>query len=177
MHKVDSIDRRRSVTLIGMAGVGKSTIGHLLAQRLGRAFVDTDDLIRGATGQSLQSLIQQNGLDGFLAKEAEVIGSMAISDMIIATGGSAVYGETAMAHLKQHSWVVWLQQDQSTIIERIGHLPGQRGLAMRRGQSIADVIVERNPLYARYEDFSIQCGDQSPEAIVDAIIDSLKLVH
>jgi len=169
MHNLPSSDRRRSVTLIGMAGVGKSTVGQLLAQRLGRQLIDTDDQIRQATGQSLQALIQSLGLDSFLKKEDAVISSLVISDAVIATGGSVIYGKAAMAHLKLNSWVVWLQQDSAMLKQRIGDSPQQRGLAIRPGQSIEDVIAERAPLYALYADEVIHCGSQSPEEIVEAI--------
>jgi shikimate kinase len=174
MDKSQSMDHRRSVALIGMAGVGKSTVGRLLAERLGRTFIDTDDLIREATGQSLQSLIEDFGLAAFLEKEAEVFGSMEISDEIIATGGSAVYGQAAMEHLKRDSWVVWLQQDQAMLIDRIGGSPHERGLAMRPGQSLENVIAEREPLYAQYADIVIHCRDGGPLEMVEAIRHSLK---
>ncbi|MGZ0708232.1 shikimate kinase [Coraliomargarita sp. W4R53] len=174
MDSVGPVDRRRSVSLIGMAGVGKSTVGRLLAERLKRTFVDTDDLIRDSTGQRLQSVIDNVGLDGFLTQEAEVIGAMEISDVIIATGGSAVYGATAMAHLKRHSWIVWLRQDKQTLIERIGDSLHARGLVMRVGQIFDDVIEERDPLYAKYQDVVIQFGDRSLEQIVEVICRSLK---
>jgi len=174
MYNLESIDRRRSVTLIGMAGVGKSTTGRLLATSLGLAFVDTDDCIREATGQSLQSLIEDVGLAAFLEKEAEVIGSLQMSAAIIATGGSAVYGQTAMEHLKRLSWIVWLQQDGTTLKQRIGDTPHERGLAMRPEQSVDDVISEREPLYAQYADVVISCGRKRPEELVEAILHSLK---
>jgi len=104
MHSRD----KKNVALIGMPGVGKSTIGVLLAKQLGYSFLDTDILIQAAEGKTLQQLIQKSGISGFCDLEEEYILSVSVNSHVIATGGSVVYGKAAMGHLKADSVVIHL---------------------------------------------------------------------
>ncbi len=145
-----------TIVLIGMAGVGKTTVGRALAQRLGCPFVDTDDLIRGETGQALIEIIQARGEKAFLDLEAGVISRIDMSrSVIVATGGSAVYSATAMAYLKRYGTIVELRaaaSDIRTWITDISH----RGIIGLAGKTLEELYEERTVLYARYADHVIE---------------------
>ncbi len=98
----------KNIILIGMPGVGKSTVGVVLAKRLGYSFVDADLVIQSWEGKLLHEIIEERGVEGFWMLEEAVGESMDVRRTVIATGGSAVYGENAMAHYKQIGTVVYL---------------------------------------------------------------------
>ena len=112
-----------NVILIGMPGVGKSTLGVLLAKTLGFGFVDTDLLIQAQEGQLLRELIGSLGSQGFLDLEESLCATLALSQTVVATGGSVVYGPKAMAHLKALGTVVYLKLDYEPLAPRVGNLP------------------------------------------------------
>ncbi len=139
------------ITLIGMAGSGKSTIGMALAKYMDYAFMDTDYLIESAYGTDLQSVADALPGDAFLDMEERFICSLRASRTIIATGGSVVYREAAMKHLHSMGPVVCLDASLETIQKRIALNP-QRGLVIAPGQTIADLYAERMALYTKYAD-------------------------
>lgn len=139
------------ITLIGMAGSGKSTIGMALAKYMDYAFMDTDYLIESAYGTDLQSVADALPGDAFLDMEERFICSLRASRTVIATGGSVVYRESAMKHLHSMGPVVCLDASLETIQKRIALNP-QRGLVIATGQTIADLYAERIALYTKYAD-------------------------
>ena len=142
------------ISLIGMAGVGKSTIGLALARELGWAFVDSDHIIEALYGTRLQTVTDELGKEAFLDVEDGVVSSLRLQRAVIATGGSVVYRERCMRHLQGLGPVVHLDAPLEIVEERIARNP-QRGLAIAPGQSIADIFHEREPLYPRY--CSLRC--------------------
>lgn len=161
-----------NIVLIGMPGAGKSTVGVILAKALNYDFVDTDLLIQKKTGEKLYETIQKKGLDEFLKIENEVLYGLNISHTVIATGGSAVFGEKAMCHLKEIGTVVYLKLGCTEIVRRIDNIT-TRGIAMKPGKTMEDVYNERTPLYERYGDIVID-GETSLERVVEKIITELK---
>ena len=139
------------ITLIGMAGSGKSTISMALAKYMDYAFMDTDYLIESAYGTDLQSVADALPGDAFLDMEERFICSLRASRTVIATGGSVVYRESAMKHLHSMGPVVCLDASLETIQKRIALNP-QRGLVIAPGQTIADLYAERMALYTKYAD-------------------------
>ena len=137
------------IILIGMAGVGKSTIGLALARELGWAFVDSDFILEALYGTRLQTVTDALGKDAFLDVEDGVVASLRLQRAVIATGGSVVYRERCMRHLQRLGPVVYLDAPLEVIEERIARNP-QRGLAIAPGQSIADIFHEREHFYQRY---------------------------
>ena len=111
-----------NITLIGMPTSGKSTVGVILAKILGMDFVDTDLIIQRKAGKRLANIIAEDGLEGFLSLEEEVCAELEAENTVIATGGSVVYGEKAMAHLKDISHVVYLEIDYETLEKRLHHV-------------------------------------------------------
>lgn len=174
-HRQDQRDRGKSrdrdksnVVLIGMPGAGKSTAGVVLAKRLGYEFQDCDLVIQRETGQRLSEIIEASGHEGFLATEDRIIAAMNVSHHVIATGGSAVYGAAAMAHLRKTGAVVYLRLSFDSIEQRLGDLT-DRGVAMRDGQTLLDLYEERVPLYERYADLVIECEDLKLREVVATI--------
>ena len=154
-----------NIVLIGMPGAGKSTVGVVLAKRKGWRFLDSDLLIQDTHGALLHELISEYGTEGFLKIEEEVNASIETSHAVIATGGSAIYGEKAMGHLREIGTVVYLQLSCDAIRERLGDLD-ERGVALREGQTLDDLYRERIPMYERYADVTINCENQSIREIV-----------
>ena len=137
---------KRNITLIGMPGAGKSTVGVVLAKVLGYCFVDSDLLIQEQTGKLLHELITELGDEGFLELENRVNAGLAADRSVIATGGSAVYGEEAMEHLREISTVVYLRLSCGSLKERLGDLH-ERGVVLKPGQTLEDLMAARTPLY------------------------------
>ena len=159
-----------NIILIGMPGAGKSTIGVLLAKTMGMSFCDTDLVIQKNTGQRLQQIIDRDGLDAFLKAEEEAICSLECENTVIATGGSAVLSHAAMAHLKAKGRCVYLSISLEECIRRIRNIK-TRGIAVRKGQTLQDVYLEREPLYRQYADRTVDCAGKSAEEIVSVIAD------
>ena len=139
-----------NIVLIGMPGAGKSTLGVVLAKVLGYDFIDSDIEIQHATGQTLPRLIERYGREGFLDIEADVNAALAPErKSVIATGGSVIYRERAMEHLRSIGRVVYLRVPCEELERRI-HALEARGVAMAEGMTLRDLFAERAPLYERY---------------------------
>ena len=164
--------KNQNITLIGMAGAGKSTLGVLLAKALGYDFVDTDILIQQKHKRLLQEIIDEDGIDTFLAIEEEVLSELKTERSIIATGGSAVYSEKAMTTLKEHSTVVYLSVPYEEIVSRVKNI-ATRGIVLKQGNSLKDAFDERLPLYERYADIIADCSQKDIEATLSEIINQL----
>lgn len=163
---------RSNVILIGMPGVGKSTVGVLLAKQLGLSFHDTDIGIQAAQGRSLQAIIDQDGEARFREVEERSVLALACSRHVIATGGSVVYSRRAMAHLGAMGAIVHLELDAERLMLRLSNLK-TRGVLRAPGQTIADLCRERQPLYRRYAHLRIDCRDRTPDSLVTCIVAQL----
>ena len=165
----------KNITLIGMPGAGKSTLGVVLAKRRGLRFVDTDLLIQEGSGRLLSQIIEQDGLDAFLDYENKVLAGLECTGHVISTGGSACYGAEAMAHLKAMSTVVYIDIPLDEMLRRLGDLV-KRGVAIRPGLTIQDVYEERKPLYEKYADIVFTSGRMSTREAVESL-DELLTQH
>lgn len=157
-----------NLILIGMPGAGKSTIGVLLAKALGMKFIDTDLIIQEREDTLLQRIIEEKGMEAFLKVEEQAILSISGDLMIIATGGSAVYSEKAMKHLKELGTIVYLNQHYKLLEKRIRNIK-TRGIAMGKNKTLKDVYWERKPLYEKYADFTVNGRGKTVEKIVEII--------
>lgn len=167
------IKENRNVILIGMPGVGKTTVGVLLAERLGFAFMDTDITIQIREKRRLQDIIDMEGLEAFRRVEERAILSIAVHAHVIATGGSVVYSKKAIRHLRSGGTVCHLDADTHCLLSRIDNLE-DRGIAMAPGQSIASLHAERHALYVQSAHFSIDTGDKTPAQVVKSVIHTLQ---
>ena len=157
-----------NIILIGMPASGKSTVGVILAKLLACDFIDTDLLIQRRTGLRLSEIIQTRGLDAFLAAEEAACLSLSADNSVIATGGSVVYSDAAMRHLKGLGTVVYLAVDYEALLSRLHDVRG-RGVVLRPGQSLMDLYAERVPLYRSYADMTVSEGNGSLEETVQAV--------
>lgn len=158
------ISQRTNVVLIGMPGSGKSTVGVVLAKQTGRGFIDTDLVIQAMRGQTLQQIVDTEGYEALRQAEEDALLSLDVTNLVIATGGSAVYSYAGMAHLKTLGTVVFLEVDLPALEARVGDF-SQRGIAMRPDQSFADLFEERVRLYRRFADLTVSAGDSTHEAV------------
>ena len=166
----------RNIVLIGMPGSGKSTVGVILAKLTSRNFIDTDVLIQTKQGRSLQNIVDRQGYLALRAIEERALLDLNCRDHVIATGGSAVYSQSAMAHLKSSGIVVFLNVSLDTLISRV-HDFETRGLAKRPDQSMTDLFAERSSLYRQYADITIECLTFSHEEVCARIIDEMKRMN
>lgn len=162
----------KNITLIGMPGAGKSTIGVILAKTLLYDFTDTDLTIQKKTGKSLCALLEEKGTDGFLQLENDIICEESFKDCVIATGGSAVYGKEAMEKLRSISTVIFLDVDVEELEKRLSNIK-TRGVAMKKGTTVRELYAERLPYYKKYADITLNCKNLSAEECVDRIVEKL----
>ncbi|MBQ3386987.1 MAG: shikimate kinase [Eggerthellaceae bacterium] len=151
-----SIPASSNLILIGMPSAGKSTVGVVLAKMLGMDFLDGDLLIQRQEGATLPQLIDELGPEGFLMVENRVLSGVACENTVIATGGSAVYSEEAMAHLRELGRIIYLRISYDEMARRLGDIH-QRGVVMRKGagMSLRDMYEERLPLYDAWADLTM----------------------
>lgn len=164
--------KRHNVVLIGMPGAGKSTVGVVLAKRLGYAFMDSDLVIQNKEGRLLHEIIAEKGVEGFWQTEEEINASIETDYTVIATGGSVIYGSRAMEHFKQIGIIVYLKLSLEAITERLGDL-NERGVTLREGQDLAALYAERIPMYERYADITMNCEGLSIREIVATIAEQI----
>ncbi|MDD5134000.1 MAG: shikimate kinase [Phycisphaerae bacterium] len=167
------MNEEKNIVLIGMPAVGKSTVGVILAKRLGRYFLDTDVFIQAITGRRLQDIIDADGLKKFCEIEAEHIQCIDKTNCVIATGGSAVYSEPAMKHLKETGIIIYLKLPLDMIKRRLTDLD-VRGVVISREQTIDDLYARRTPLYEKWADVKIDCLNLTHEQIVEKIIQEIE---
>lgn len=159
----------KNITLIGMPGSGKSTIGVMTAKAAGMDFIDVDLIIQKRENALLQQIVDRTTADEFIKKEGDAIMSITTQNTVIATGGSAVYATDAMEYLKGMSTVIYLKLPYRKIERRIHNIE-TRGILLKPGQTLFDVFKERTPLYQKYADFTVSCSGKKVRAIVEEIL-------
>ena len=167
------MNARDNIVLIGMPGVGKSTVGVILAKVLGYQFVDADLVIQQQEGKLLREIIEEVGTEGFIQVENRVNAGLECSKTIIATGGSVIYGQEAMEHLKEIGTVVYLEVSFPTLEKRLSDIKG-RGVVLKEGQTLYDLYEERTPLYEKYADVRVSEDGLSVEETVEQLVNKLQ---
>ena len=162
----------KNIIIIGMPGAGKSTMGVVLAKTLGRNFIDTDIVIQERAGRLLQEIIDDEGPEAFLEIEEKILLSLHCRNAVIATGGSVVFSERAMEHLKVSGVVIYLKISCEEMVRRLSNIT-TRGIVLLAGQSLPDMYAQRIPLYEKYADITIDCSDDDFENSIANVIDEL----
>ena len=167
---------KENIVLIGMPGVGKSTVGVILAKVLGYQFIDADLVIQKRENRLLHEIISEEGLDGFLKAEenANVYIAQNEEKSIVATGGSVVYCEKAMQELKKTGRVIYLELEYDQLKKRLGNLKG-RGVVLKDGQDLRGLYEERIPLYEKYANLTVNEKNLDVEQTLQKIVDRLSL--
>jgi len=161
-----------NIILIGVPGAGKSTVGVILAKTLGLHFTDTDIVMQEHAGRLLQDIIDTEGLDAFKKLEEETILSLDCQNTVIATGGSVVFSEKAMEHLKSGGVVIYLKISLEVMVRRLKNIT-TRGIVLVPGQSLPGMYHERIPLYEKYTDRTVDCSGDDFEKSVEKVIAAL----
>jgi len=161
-----------NLIFVGMPGSGKSTVGVLVAKKLGLGFIDTDLLIQQETGRTLQQIVDQDGYVALRKVEEQVLLNLNVQQHVISTGGSAVYSDAAMRHLKTGGTVVFLDISLDTVFGRIGDY-SLRGISKRPEQSLLELFEERSALYSRYADLTIRGDGLNHDQVCAALITGL----
>ena len=161
--------KKNNIILIGMPASGKSTVGVILAKILGYNFVDADIVIQKKEGRKLSQIIETEGIDGFIDIENKINTGIECEKSVISTGGSVVYGKEAMEHYKNIGRVIYLKVDMDILSKRLRNAK-QRGVVMRKDQSLISLYNERSPLYEKYADITIDEGKDTLEEVVARIL-------
>ena len=164
-----------NISLIGMPGCGKSTLGSAISEKFNLSYIDTDHLIEKKFQMTLEDIKKRFGYKFVRSSEEEVILSINSSTQIISTGGSAVYSSLSMKHLKSFSKIIYIDTPLATIVERID-IGQERGLAVPDGVSISDIYSERKPLYEEFSEHIVD-GSKSVDEIVDEIIADIQKIN
>ena len=162
----------KNVVLIGMPGSGKSTSGVLAAKALCMDFVDTDLVIQQNEKMPLQAIINTKGNESFAAAEESAVCGLNVRNAVIATGGSVVYSQKAMAHLKENAVVLYLRISFETMMKRIADMHS-RGILLKDGETVRAMYDERISLYEKYADMILDCDGKDVETTVSEILATL----
>ncbi len=164
---------KNNIILIGMPGCGKSTVGVLLAKSLLKSFTDTDLLIQRQEGKELYKIIAEKGKDAFAEIENKVVSQVKAENTVIATGGSVIFGEDAMANLKALGTVIYIKLPLCEIERRVRNIK-TRGIVMEPGQTLESIYNERTPLYEKYADLVVPCRRAPLEKTVERLMRALE---
>lgn len=167
------LTKDNNIVLIGMPGVGKSTIGVILAKVLSLDFLDTDVYIQSEEGRALQEIIDREGLKRFCELEERYVISVTKRGSVIATGGSVVYSDLAMRHLKSQGIVLHLYLPVHLLEKRLTNFI-TRGVVKKCAQTFIELYNERMPLYEQYADSTINCTGLGHEDVIGVILSRLK---
>ncbi len=155
------LSHRNCITLMGMAGAGKTTVGQALAMELDWVHLDTDRLIEAHWGRPLQDIYDAMGREAFIAAEEDLVAGLDLCRAVVSTGGSVIYGPRAVGRLRAMGPVVFLRPDVETVTRRVDDAQG-RGLCIAKGQTVAELYAERLPLYGAAADLTLDSGRLSP---------------
>jgi shikimate kinase len=166
-----------NIVLIGLMGSGKSAVGRLLAERLGRPFIDTDAAVEAEAGRTIPEIFADEGEQGFREREAAVIARIAGQDgLVVATGGGAVLRPANRQALRQGGWVVWLDAPPEALYER-ARAQGIAGRPLLAGPDplakLRSLAAERAAIYSEAAHLRIETGGRTPAEVADAILAAL----
>ncbi len=170
---MDSAMSQKNIILVGMPSCGKSTVGVILAKTMNKGFVDTDILIQQQEQKTLQEIINESGNEYFHKIEEGVLLSYEEKNMVIATGGSAIYFEKAIEKFKENGIVIYIKVSLDTVLTRLNNIK-TRGVTLEKGQTLEDLYNERIPLYEERSDVVIETDGMTVEEVVTAIVNTIE---
>lgn len=165
----------KNIILIGMPAVGKSTVGVVVAKRLGYEFVDTDLLIQKQEKKLLKDIIEAEGMDQFLQIENQVNRDLDVEYTVISPGGSVVYCEEAMKHYQEIGTIIYLHAPFEEIQKRIENARN-RGVVLRDGQTLKDIYEERSELFEKYADYTVSETGIGLDETIDKVLELLEKI-
>ena len=165
----------KNIILIGMPAAGKSTVGVVVAKRIGYEFVDTDLLIQKQEKRLLKEIIAEEGNERFLEIENQVNRDLQVENAVISPGGSVVYCEEAMGHFKAIGTVIYLHATYEDIYNRITNAKN-RGVVLKEGQTLKDLYDERVKLFKKYADYTVSEEGLSLEETIDMVLELLEKI-
>lgn len=151
-----------------MPGAGKSTVGIVLAKVLGYHFIDTDLIIQEKEQRLLHEIITEEGVEGFIEIENRINSQVIAKKTVIATGGSAIYGQEAMEHFRSIGTIVYIKVSCEELKNRLGDLE-ERGVVLKQGQDLDNLYLERSPLYEKYAHITVEADTPLIEKLVKNI--------
>ena len=165
----------KNIILIGMPAVGKSTVGVVVAKRIGFEFIDTDLLIQKQEKRLLKEIIAEEGNERFLEIENQVNRDLQAENAVISPGGSVVYCEEAMQHFKEIGTVIYLHATYEVIYKRITNAKN-RGVVLKEGQTLKDLYDERVKLFEKYADYTVSDEGLDLEETIDMVLELLEKI-
>ena len=163
-------------TLIGMPASGKSCMGKAVAKKLGLRHIDTDKIIEKQYGKSLNELVDTLGREDFMKIEEATLMAFSDDNVILSTGGSAIYYPSAIEHLRSLGKIIYLYCSYDVIKERLGDY-SKRGVILREGQTLKDLYDERTKLYEKYADITVDVGGNCYPLYHQRIMDAIKALQ
>lgn len=160
----------KNIILIGMPAVGKSTVGVVVAKRIGYEFIDTDLLIQKQEKRLLKEIIAQEGNERFLEIENQVNRDLKAERAVISPGGSVVYCDEAMQHFKEIGTVIYLHATYEDIYKRITNAKN-RGVVLKEGQTLKDLYDERVKLFEKYADYTVSEEGLDLENTIEEVLE------
>lgn len=161
---ITTMHNTSNITLIGMPGCGKTTIGVLLAKALAKDFVDTDILIQVQQQMPLQDIIDSKGYMELRKVEEHVLIDFDLHGFVVATGGSAIYSEKGILNLAKSGSIIYLDVNHNELSKRLNNYD-TRGIARRPNQTFEELCAERSPLYEKHADHTINCCGKNADEI------------
>ena len=163
-----------NICLIGMAGAGKSYIGRKLASNLDLEFLDNDEALKLSHGKGIQEILDDVGEEKYLETEAQTLiqGTRGKDNLVISPGGSVIYRNDAMDHLKDISTIIYLRVPFETIELRLKDLPPRAIIGLGR-KSLRELFDERHPLYITHADKTIDLSESNADHVVETILSYL----
>ncbi|MEL6360644.1 MAG: shikimate kinase [Pseudomonadota bacterium] len=164
----------RTIVLVGMMGVGKTTVGRRLAPRLGLPFKDADQEIEAASGMSVGDLFEAHGEESFRAGEAQVIRRLVTGPpIVLATGGGAFVNESTRQVVKDHAVSVWLRADVDTIVQRATRRPTRPLLKNGDPKQIISRLLKEREVFYSQADLSVDSAKGPHARTVEKIVDAI----
>ena len=158
-----------SIILIGMAGVGKSTLGESLAEALGFDFTDLDDYILEKDGRTIQEIIDNEGEEALLQLEQRRMYEIDLTRRVVAPGGSIIYHTDLMEYLKQRATLIYLDDSFENIGGKLTGVSA-RGIVGLKNKPLRRIYDERRPLYSKYADITLDCRNKSQDQLAREIL-------